>query len=86
MTLYVCDLEENLTQREIETLIKQDALDGCSVSAITKFAGQVEGPTIDFDDDTDLNRMDCPVEAWERYFAKPVMPDGDGGKEAVRRA
>lgn len=28
MTLYVCDLEGNLSLDEIKTLIKQDALDG----------------------------------------------------------
>lgn len=68
MTLYVCDLEDNLSLDEIETLIKQNALSSCSISALTKFADQVVGPEIEFGDDTDLNKHDCPVSAWEKYF------------------
>lgn len=37
MTLYVCDLEDNLSLGEIKTLIKQDALDGVSeIAAMDK--------------------------------------------------
>lgn len=38
MTLYVCDLEDDLSLSEIKTLIKQDALDGVAVNCICHFA------------------------------------------------
>ena len=44
MTLYVCDLEENLSLNEIKTLIKQDALDGVSVNCLCHFADEKIGP------------------------------------------
>lgn len=34
ITLYVCDLEDNLSLDEIKTLIKQDALDGVAVNCV----------------------------------------------------
>ena len=68
MTLYVCDLEENLSLNEIKTLIKQEALDGISTSAICHFADEQEGRRIEWDDDIDVNRVNCPTERWERYF------------------
>lgn len=34
MTLYVCDIEDDLSLDEIKTLIKQDALDGVAVNYI----------------------------------------------------
>lgn len=87
MTLYVCDLEENLSLGEIETLIRQDALDGPSLSALVKFADQAEGPSIEFGDDTDLNRSDCPASAWEKYFtpapARKVPVPGQSGENTA---
>ena len=41
MTLYVCDLEDNLSMDEIETLIKQDALDGISVNCVCHFIASI---------------------------------------------
>ena len=40
MTLYVCDLEDDLSLDEIKTLIKQDALDSVSVNCICHFADE----------------------------------------------
>ena len=68
MTLYVCDLEENLSLNEIKELIRDDALDGISVSCITHFANEKVGPRIEWDDDIDLNYTKSTTEQWERYF------------------
>lgn len=68
MTLYVCDLGEDLSLDEIKRLISDDALDGISVSCITHFANEKVGPTIELDDDVDLNRIGATTEQWERYF------------------
>ena len=68
MTLYVCDLEDNLSLDEIETLIKQDALDGISVNCVCHFADSKIGQNVEWNDDIDLNRFDCPTSAWEKYF------------------
>lgn len=68
MTLYICDLEENLTLDEIKTLISDRALDGVSISAITKFDDEKIGPQIEWSDDVDLNKTDSTAETWERYF------------------
>lgn len=68
MTLYVCDLEEDLSLDEIKRLINDDALDGISVSCITHFANEKVGPRIEWDDDIDLNYTDSTTEQWERYF------------------
>ena len=68
MTLYVCDLEDNLSLNEIKTLIDQDALDGVSVNCICHFANEQIGPQVEWDDDIDLNRIDCPTSTWDKYF------------------
>lgn len=68
MTLYVCDLEEDLSLDEIKRLISDDALDGISVSCITHFANEKVGPRIEFDDDIDLNCTNATAEQWDRYF------------------
>ena len=68
MTLYVCDLEENLSLNEIKRLISDDALDGVSVSCVAHFANEKVGPRIELDDDIDLNYTDSTTEQWERYF------------------
>ena len=68
MTVYVCDLEEDLSLDEIKRLISDDALDGISVSCITHFANEKVGPRIVLDDDIDLNYTDSTAEQWERYF------------------
>ena len=68
MTLYVCDLGEDLSLDEIKRLISDDALDGISVSCITHFANEKVGPRIEWDDDIDLNYTCSTTEQWERYF------------------
>ena len=72
MTLYVCDLEDSLSLDEIETLIKRDALNGISVNCICHFADSKIGQNVEWNDDIDLNRCDCPTSAWEKYFAPPT--------------
>ena len=72
MTLYVCDLEDSLSLDEIETLIKRDALNGISVNCICYFADSKIGQNVEWNDDIDLNRCDCPTSAWEKYFAPPT--------------
>lgn len=68
MTLYVCDLEDNLSLDEIKILIKQDALDGVSTNCICHFTNEHVGANVEWDDDIDLNRIDCPTSTWDKYF------------------
>ena len=68
MTLYVCDLQENLSIDEIKTLIKQDALDGVSINCICRFANEQIGKQVEWNDDIDLNYTNCPTSAWDKYF------------------
>ena len=68
MTLYVCDLGENLSLDEIKRLINDDALDGIATSCITHYANERVGPKIEWDDDIDLNYTNSTTEQWERYF------------------
>ncbi len=70
MTLYVCDLEEDLSLDEIKTLIEQDALDGISVNCVCHFADEQVGKKIERDNDIDLNKKDCPTSVWDKYFEK----------------
>ena len=72
ITLYVCDLEDSLSLDEIETLIKRDALNGISVNCVCHFADSKIGQNVEWNDDIDLNRCDCPTSAWEKYFAPPT--------------
>lgn len=71
MTLYVCDLEENLSFDEIKTAIKQYALDGVSVNCLCCFANEQIGEQVEWDDDIDLNEYGCPASVWEKYFTLP---------------
>lgn len=68
MTIYICDLEESLSLNEIKTLIKDYALDGVSVNCICHFADEQIGERIEWDDDIDLNYINCPTSTWEKYF------------------
>ena len=68
MTVYVCDLEEDLSLNEIKRLISDDALDGVSVSCVAHFANEKVGPRIEWDDEIDLNYTVSTTEQWERYF------------------
>ena len=72
MTLYVCDLEDSLSLDEIKTLIEQDALNGISVNCVCHFADSQIGQNVEWDDDIDLNRCDCPTSAWDKYFTPPT--------------
>ena len=72
MTLYVCDLEDSLSLDEIKTLIEQDALNGISVNCVCHFADSKIGQNVEWNDDIDLNRCDCPTSTWEKYFAPPT--------------
>ena len=71
MTVYVCDLEENLSLDEIKCLIEDRALDGVAVSCVTHFANEKVGAHVDWDDDIDINYTDSTTEQWERYFDSP---------------
>ena len=68
MTMYVCDLEENLDLDEIKRLIEDRALNGCSINCGCHFTDEKIGKQIAWDDDIDLNRCSCPTSAWEKYF------------------
>lgn len=68
MTLHVCDLEENLSLDEIKTLVKQDALDGVATNCICHFANEQIGEQVEWDDDIDLNYINCSTSTWEKYF------------------
>jgi hypothetical protein len=72
MTLYVCDHEEDLSLDEIKTLIRQDALNGISVSCSCHFADEQIGERIKWDDDIDINQRNCPDSAWDKYFKQPL--------------
>lgn len=81
MSVYVCDLEEDLDLNEIKTLIEERALSGVSVHAICRFANEQTGKRIEWSDDVDINRLDCPVSAWEKYFEhSPVERKEEDGK------
>ena len=68
MTVYVCDLEENLSLNDIKQLIDDEALDGVPVSCVAHFADEKVGPHVEWDDDIDLNYTNSTTEQWERYF------------------
>ena len=74
MTLYVCDLEESLSLDEIKILISERALDSVSVSAICHFTDEQIGEQVEWDDDIDLNKCNCPTSAWDKYFTPPTQP------------
>lgn len=68
MTIYVCDLEGDLTIDEIKQRIDDRALDGIAVSCVTHYANEKVWPEIEWDDDIDLNYCDSTDEQWEKYF------------------
>ena len=68
MTLYVCDLEEDLSLNEIKQLIDDEALDGVAVSCVTHFADEKVGPHVEWDDDIDFNHIIYSTEQWLRLF------------------
>lgn len=68
MTLYVCDLEENLSLDEIRFLISERALDGIARNCICHFTDEQVGAQVEFHDNIDINYFDCPTSAWDKYF------------------
>lgn len=68
MTLYVCDLEENLSMSEIKRLIDEEALNGCAINCTCHFSDEKEGKQVEWHDDIDMNHTNCPTSAWEKYF------------------
>lgn len=68
MTIHICDLEDNLSIKEIEKLIEDKALNGVSTNAICHFSKEKKGVKIEWNDDIDINYKDCPTSAWEKYF------------------
>jgi hypothetical protein len=68
MTLYVCDLEDYLTLDDIKVMIEQDALDGVAVNCICHFADEQIGERVEWNDNIDLNYINCPTSTWEKYF------------------
>ncbi len=69
MTLYVCDLGEDLSLNEIKERIEQDAL-RVYVNCICHFADEQVGERVNWDDNIDLNRTDCPTPVWDKYFSQ----------------
>ncbi len=68
MTLYVCDLEDNLNLEQIKDLIDYSALEGVSVNCITHYANEQVGPEIEWNDDIDINNYNSTTEQWDKYF------------------
>lgn len=85
MTLYVCDLEENLSLGEIETLIDERALNGCAINCICHFTDEKIGKRIDFDDSLDINRIDCHTSSWENYFPEEEKVKNEKYKELIEK-
>ena len=78
MTLYVCDLEDSLSLDEIESLINERALNGIAVNCVCHFADRQIGKQVEWDDDIDLNKCNCPTSAWDKYFTPPKKPMTNG--------
>lgn len=68
MTIHICDLEDNLSIKEIERLIEDKALSGISTNTICHFSEEEKGTKIEWDDDIDINHKNCPTSTWEKYF------------------
>lgn len=68
MALYVCDLEDSLSLDEIKVRVEQYALDGVVVNCLCHFADEKIGPQIEWDDDINLNKYNCPTSTWDKYF------------------
>lgn len=68
MTMYVCDLEEDLSLNSIKNIISEELNDEIFVNCVTHFSDEKEGPNIEWEDDIDLNYIDATTEQWENYF------------------
>lgn len=69
MTLYVCDLEDNLNLEQIKDLINYSALEKVSVNCITHYANEQVGPEIEWNNDIDINNYNSTTEQWDKYFS-----------------
>lgn len=67
MTMYICDLEGGLSLEEAKANI-DNVLSGIATNCITHYANEKVGPSIEWEDDIDLNRIDATTEQWENYF------------------
>ena len=76
MTLYVCDLEDDLSLKEIKTLIDERALSGVSVNAICRFSNEQTGKQIAWHDDVDRTtprrRTVCVFLPEYAFFSVPI--------------
>ena len=70
MTIYVCDLEDNLNLEQIKDLIDHSALEGISVNCIKQYANEQVGPKIEWNDDIDINNYNSTTEQWDEYFRR----------------
>ena len=68
MTLYVCDLEDNLSLNEIKTLIEKEEINSVAVNCVCHFADEQVGRQVEWDDDIDLNYINCSTATWDKYF------------------
>lgn len=68
MTLYVCDLEEDLSLDDIKILINERALNGGARNCVCHFADEQIGNNVEWNDYIDINYMNCPTSAWDNYF------------------
>lgn len=69
-TLYVCDLEDSLSFDEIKKLIDEIALNGVTTNCICHFSNEQIGEQVEWNDDIDLNNINCSTSTWEKYFKK----------------
>lgn len=68
MTLYVCDLEGDMSLQEIKTRIEERALQSVACNCICNFVDEKVGPEIEWYDEIPLNFYNCPTSEWEEYF------------------
>lgn len=92
MTLYVCDLEEDLSLDEIKTLIEQDALDDVAVNCTCHFADELKNlrdkyirGEIKFDDEYDLIDK-CPTIDISPIIQKRINENMQEVKERIPTA
>lgn len=69
MTVYVADLEEDSSLDEIENLIENEALNGCTINVACKFADEKEAAeTVKWEDGIDINQISATPAQWDKYF------------------
>lgn len=68
LRLYVCDLDENLSLSDIKSIIEDVKLNNVWTNCVCHFSDEKVGKKIEWQDNIDINRIDCPTSAWEKYF------------------